>query len=172
AARGIDIDALPHVVNYELPNVPEDYVHRIGRTGRAGAGGIAVSLVCIDEHKLLSDIERTIRQKLERVIVPGFEPDPNARPEPLRKPQAARQPRRDIPARNHGSPSRSEGARSTGTGRTNEGRPSNQANRSPNRVDANGNVSRDNRDNRGNTTASRPQPGNRGSRRRTEGYNA
>jgi ATP-dependent RNA helicase RhlE len=99
AARGIDIDALPHVVNYELPQVPEDYVHRIGRTGRAGAGGEAVSLVCVDELKLLADIERTIKQKLNRVIVPGFEPDPNAKPEPLRKTPPPRGPRRDKPAR-------------------------------------------------------------------------
>ncbi len=99
AARGIDIDALPHVVNYELPQVPEDYVHRIGRTGRAGAGGEAVSLVCVDELKLLADIERTIKQKLNRVVVPGFEPDPNAKPEPLRKAPPPRGPRRDKPAR-------------------------------------------------------------------------
>ena len=93
AARGIDIDGLPHVVNYELPNVPEDYVHRIGRTGRAGAGGEACSLVCVDELKLLADIEKTIKLKIERVVVPGFEPDPNAKPEPLRKPQQQRPPR-------------------------------------------------------------------------------
>ncbi|MBQ0714631.1 DEAD/DEAH box helicase [Paraperlucidibaca wandonensis] len=99
AARGIDIDSLPYVVNYELPQVAEDYVHRIGRTGRAGAGGEAVSLVCVDELKLLADIERTIKQKLNRVIVPGFEPDPNAKPEPLRKAPPPRGPRRDKPAR-------------------------------------------------------------------------
>jgi len=83
AARGIDISELPHVVNYELPNVPEDYVHRIGRTGRAGCEGEAVSLVCIDEHKFLADIERLIKRKLPREVVPGFEPDPNAKPEPI-----------------------------------------------------------------------------------------
>ncbi len=83
AARGIDISELPHVVNYELPNVPEDYVHRIGRTGRAGCEGEAVSLVCVDEHKFLADIERLIKRKLPREVVPGFEPDPNARPEPI-----------------------------------------------------------------------------------------
>ena len=64
AARGIDIDELPHVVNFELPNVPEDYVHRIGRTGRAGAEGVAVSLVCVDEHKFLADIERLLKRSL------------------------------------------------------------------------------------------------------------
>ncbi|MBI5936402.1 MAG: DEAD/DEAH box helicase [Betaproteobacteria bacterium] len=83
AARGIDISELPHVVNYELPNVPEDYVHRIGRTGRAGSEGEAVSLVCVDEHKFLADIERLIKRKLPREVVPGFEPDPNAKPEPI-----------------------------------------------------------------------------------------
>ena len=80
AARGIDIDQLPHVVNYELPNVPEDYVHRIGRTGRAGAQGEAVSLVCVDEDGFLRDIERLIKRAIPREVVPGFEPDPNARP--------------------------------------------------------------------------------------------
>ena len=79
AARGIDIDQLPHVVNYDLPNIPEDYVHRIGRTGRAGATGEAVSLVCVDEHEMLKDIEKLIKQTLPREVIPGFEPDLNAR---------------------------------------------------------------------------------------------
>ncbi len=83
AARGIDIDQLPHVVNYDLPNVPEDYVHRIGRTGRAGAGGEAVSLVCVDELKLLADIEKFIKRKIVSEVVPGFEPDPYAKPQPI-----------------------------------------------------------------------------------------
>jgi ATP-dependent RNA helicase RhlE len=83
AARGIDIDQLPHVVNYDLPNVPEDYVHRIGRTGRAGSNGVAVSLVCVDEHDMLKDIERLIKQSLPREVVPGFEPDPNAVAQPI-----------------------------------------------------------------------------------------
>ncbi|HER34167.1 MAG TPA: DEAD/DEAH box helicase, partial [Halothiobacillaceae bacterium] len=83
AARGIDIAQLPYVVNFELPNVAEDYVHRIGRTGRAGESGEAVSLVCVDEHKLLADIERLTKQKLTRHVMPGFEPDPNAKPEPI-----------------------------------------------------------------------------------------
>ncbi|MDI5892212.1 DEAD/DEAH box helicase [Halomonas rhizosphaerae] len=83
AARGLDIEELPHVVNFELPNVAEDYVHRIGRTGRAGSEGKAVSLVCVDEHGLLKGIERLIKRDLEKRIEPGFEPDPNARPEPI-----------------------------------------------------------------------------------------
>lgn len=69
AARGIDIDQLPHVVNFELPNVPEDYVHRIGRTGRAGSMGEAVSLVCVDEHELLRNIEKFIKSKINKVLI-------------------------------------------------------------------------------------------------------
>ncbi|EPC04287.1 RNA helicase [Litchfieldella anticariensis FP35 = DSM 16096] len=83
AARGLDISELPHVVNFELPNVAEDYVHRIGRTGRAGSLGQAISLVCIDEYGLLGNIERLIKRPLEKRIEPGFEPDPNAKPEPI-----------------------------------------------------------------------------------------
>ena len=83
AARGIDIDQLPHVVNYDLPNVPEDYIHRIGRTGRAGASGEAISLVCIDEAGYLRDIERLIKREIPSVMVPGFEPDPHAKAEPI-----------------------------------------------------------------------------------------
>jgi ATP-dependent RNA helicase RhlE len=83
AARGIDIDQLPHVVNYDLPNVPEDYVHRIGRTGRAGATGEAISLVCVDERAFLHDIERLIKREIPSFVVPGFTPDPNARAQPI-----------------------------------------------------------------------------------------
>jgi ATP-dependent RNA helicase RhlE len=84
AARGIDIDALPFVVNYELPMVASDYVHRIGRTGRAGIGGRAVSLVCVDEAGLLDEIERLLRRRLPVETVDGFEPDRSIRPEPIR----------------------------------------------------------------------------------------
>jgi ATP-dependent RNA helicase RhlE len=102
AARGLDIDQLPHVVNFELPNVAEDYVHRIGRTGRAGREGEAVSLVCIDEHKLLKDIEKLIKREIPQSIIDGYQPDPSIRAEPImngrsgnsrnnqRKPQARR----------------------------------------------------------------------------------
>ena len=83
AARGIDIDELPHVVNYEIPNVSEDYVHRIGRTGRAGNSGEAVSLVCLDEEGFMQDIERFTKQNIEVVHVPGFEAEPDERAEPL-----------------------------------------------------------------------------------------
>ena len=85
AARGLDIDRLPHVVNYELPNVPEDYVHRIGRTARAGQEGHAVSLVCVDEHKLLGDIERLLNYKIAKEVIPGYEPDPRIKAEPIRQ---------------------------------------------------------------------------------------
>jgi ATP-dependent RNA helicase RhlE len=89
AARGLDIDQLPHVVNYELPNVPEDYVHRIGRTGRAGNEGQAVSLVCVDERKLLGDIERLLKCELSKIVIPGYEPDPAIRAEPIRNGRGA-----------------------------------------------------------------------------------
>jgi ATP-dependent RNA helicase RhlE len=83
AARGIDIDQLPHVVNFELPNVPEDYVHRIGRTGRAGATGEAISLVCLDEEIFLRDIEKLIKRSIPSQAVPGFEAPAGERAEPI-----------------------------------------------------------------------------------------
>jgi ATP-dependent RNA helicase RhlE len=83
AARGLDIDQLPHVVNFDLPNVAEDYIHRIGRTGRAGNQGEAMSLVCVDEHKLLRDIERLVKQDIPKVVIEGFEVDPRIKAEPI-----------------------------------------------------------------------------------------
>ena len=83
AARGLDIDGLPHVVNYELPHVPEDYVHRIGRTARAGRDGHAISLVCVDEHKLLKDIEGLLKTNIQKEVVPGYEVDPRIKAEPI-----------------------------------------------------------------------------------------
>ncbi|MEQ1674372.1 MAG: DEAD/DEAH box helicase [Candidatus Nitrotoga sp.] len=83
AARGIDILDLPHVVNFELPHVAEDYVHRIGRTGRAGATGDAVSLVCVDELKLLTAIERLIKRDIPSEIISGYTPDPSIKAEPI-----------------------------------------------------------------------------------------
>jgi ATP-dependent RNA helicase RhlE len=85
AARGIDIDQLPHVVNFELPNVAEDYVHRIGRTGRAGCEGEAASLVCIDEKELLENIEKLIKKKIDKVQIDGFTPDPSIKAEVKKK---------------------------------------------------------------------------------------
>ncbi|WP_179315647.1 DEAD/DEAH box helicase [Winogradskyella undariae] len=84
AARGLDIPLLPHVINFELPNISEDYVHRIGRTGRAGASGQAISLVSADETTFLRDIQKLIGMKIEVEIVEGFEPDPNASTEPIK----------------------------------------------------------------------------------------
>ena len=83
AARGLDIDRLPHVVNFELPHVPEDYVHRIGRTARAGQEGHAISLVCIDEQKLLHDIEKLLGSKIEKQVLRGYEPDSRIKAEPI-----------------------------------------------------------------------------------------
>ena len=85
ASRGLDIPLLPHVVNYELPNIPEDYVHRIGRTGRAGANGVALSLVCDEEISYLASIEKLTKQRLKKEIIKDFEPDPNASTLPPKK---------------------------------------------------------------------------------------
>jgi len=93
AARGLDIDQLPHVVNFELPNVPEDYVHRIGRTGRAGSLGEAMSLVCVDELKLLKGIEHLIKSNIKKVTFEGYEPDPSIKPEPIQNGRNNQRPR-------------------------------------------------------------------------------
>ena len=90
AARGIDIDQLPHVVNYDLPNVSEDYVHRVGRTGRAGSNGIAISLVCIDELALLKDIEKLTKQTIPQEIISGFEVDPKIGIQPIKAARSVR----------------------------------------------------------------------------------
>ena len=117
AARGIDIRSLGLVVNYDLPNVPEDYVHRIGRTGRAGSTGDAVSLVCADEIKQLRDIERLIRRDLDRVEVEGFEPEHQL---PVTKTRQTRQP--------------SKGSESQGRNRQRSGGRDQGENKSKNRV--------------------------------------
>lgn len=124
AARGLDISQLPHVVNFDLPHVAEDYVHRIGRTGRAGNAGQALSLVCVDEHHLLNDIERLIKRNLPKNIVSGYEPDPSIRAEPIHKGQLSKPSRtkvknRKTPAKQpstgrtswHANSNRSHGAR-------------------------------------------------------------
>ena len=105
AARGLDIDQLPHVVNFELPNVAEDYVHRIGRTGRAGKEGVAISLVCVDELKLLADIERLLSRELPKVIIDGYTPDPRIKAEPIQNGGGGnRQHKSNRPARGHQRP--------------------------------------------------------------------
>ena len=119
AARGIDISELPHVVNYELPNIAEDYVHRIGRTGRAGSEGEAISLVCVDEFDYLRGIERLIKRQLPKEVVAGFEPDLSARPEPiqLRSPehrQGRGQPRSAPTSAKPGQPKSGGGAKPAG----------------------------------------------------------
>ena len=92
AARGIDIDSLPYVINYEIPNIAEDYVHRIGRTGRAGMEGEAISLVSHDERSFMRDIEKLIKRNLERVVIEGFEPSAHAAPRPVQPPRGPRKP--------------------------------------------------------------------------------
>ncbi len=134
AARGIDIDQLPHVINYELPNVPEDYVHRIGRTGRAGCEGEAISLVCSEERGFLRDIQRLLKKDIPSSVVPGFEPGSKPSAEEIAE-RAARPPdrpeshknsrgRHGAPARKRGGPSnssRGSGSRQGGSGRNARG---------------------------------------------------
>jgi ATP-dependent RNA helicase RhlE len=93
AARGLDIPLLPHVINFELPNIPEDYVHRIGRTGRAGAKGEAISLVCVDEKVYLKHIEKLTGQSIPKEVKEGFEPDPNIKPDLSKQKGGRNQPR-------------------------------------------------------------------------------
>ncbi len=112
AARGLDIPLLPYVVNFELPNISEDYVHRIGRTGRAGANGQAISLVSADETSYLKHIENLIGERIEVDIVEGFEPDPNASTEPI-KPGQNRQHR----GRRHKGNSTSSSRKNSGQNR-------------------------------------------------------
>ncbi len=121
AARGLDIDQLPHVVNFELPNVPEDYVHRIGRTGRAGNEGEAVSLVCVDEDKLLQDIEKLLNKNIPNVVLDGYEPDPSIKPEPIKNGRGGRGGRSQAPRQNKGG-----GRRKTSANKSSNGRSSNQ----------------------------------------------
>jgi len=143
AARGIDIDQLPHVVNFELPNVPEDYVHRIGRTGRAGNEGQAVSLVCVDENQLLKDIEKLLKQEVKKEVIPGFEPNPLIKAEPIingrsqgsprgnaghrqaQKPQARRTEHRGAGGYSNGNSSGNSNGNSDGN-RSDQGKPANR----------------------------------------------
>lgn len=111
AARGLDIPLLPHVVNFEIPNIPEDYVHRIGRTGRAGASGEAISLVSADETSYLKDIQKLIGLKIPVEIVEGFEPDPNASTEPI-KPGRQNNRSRNSNRNKSGSSNRNKSSRS------------------------------------------------------------
>ncbi|NNF19355.1 MAG: DEAD/DEAH box helicase, partial [Flavobacteriaceae bacterium] len=110
AARGLDIPLLPHVMNYEIPNIPEDYVHRIGRTGRAGASGEAISLVSADETSYLRDIEKLVGISIPKEVLEGFEPDPNASTEPI-KPQQRGGNRSKNSSRNKNKPKRNNDRR-------------------------------------------------------------
>ena len=132
AARGIDIESLPHVVNYDLPHVSEDYVHRIGRTGRAGESGQAVSLVSGEDRTLLRDIERLIGKQIEQKVIPGFEPGSgyqHAQPEPQQRrgQRPHNQPRRSEKSRSaqrsqgNGQRSQGNGQRSQGNGQRSQG---------------------------------------------------
>ena len=123
AARGLDIDQLPHVVNFELPNVPEDYVHRIGRTGRAGNEGEAVSLVCVDEQKLLRDIERLLKKKIPSQVLEGYEPDPAIKAEPI---QNGRNGGGRNRARQGNGGRQQQAATRRGNGNTQRGKPTRQ----------------------------------------------
>lgn len=116
AARGIDIDKLPQVVNFDLPNVPEDYVHRIGRTGRAGASGQAISLVCADEIKQLTDIEKVLKSPIKREYIDDFEPRhevPRVLPTP--KGSARRKPRKSAGGERVGQVAKTKAKRGSGT---------------------------------------------------------
>ncbi len=123
AARGLDIPLLPHVVNFELPNVPADYVHRIGRTGRAGASGEALSLVSADETSFLKDIEKLTGLDIPVEIIKGFEPDPDASTEPFKQGQRSRRPPRNnrggggSKGNNSRKPNRSKNRRSSNRSR-------------------------------------------------------
>ena len=120
AARGLDIDQLPHVVNFELPNVPEDYVHRIGRTGRAGCEGEAVSLVDDEELKLLGAIERLIKRRIERAEVEGFTPSANdSADDPVRSPAPPRHSRRPPTAARANTATRAQSSARDGSARSN-----------------------------------------------------
>ncbi|WP_282032040.1 DEAD/DEAH box helicase [Winogradskyella eximia] len=122
AARGLDIPLLPHVINFELPNISEDYVHRIGRTGRAGASGEAISLVSADETTFLRDIEKLIDMKIEVEILEGFEPDPNASTEPIKPGQNRNQ------GRGRGSNNRNSGKAKSSSSDRNKSRNRNRNN--------------------------------------------
>jgi ATP-dependent RNA helicase RhlE len=169
AARGLDIDQLPQVVNFELPNVAEDYVHRIGRTGRAGVSGAAISLVDREEVSYLKDIEKLIKREIPRVAVEGYVPSDKPEPETPRVPRQqqqrrpqgsganARQGAKPQGARTEGTRSerpRSEGGRSDGA-RSDNGRPEGRSQHNPNNPNANRKPGQGQRNKPGNPNAAR-----------------
>jgi len=163
AARGLDIEELPHVVNYELPNVPEDYVHRIGRTGRAAATGEALSLVCVDEHKLLRDIERLLKKEIPRIAIDGYEPDPSIKAEPIQNGRGQGGGRQGS-GRGQGGGGRGQSAprRSEGEG---------QKSRAPRRSEGEGQAARSSRRSEGEGQSPRPPRRSEGGSRRLDGAN-
>jgi ATP-dependent RNA helicase RhlE len=126
AARGLDIDQLPHVVNFELPNVPEDYIHRIGRTGRSGNEGWACSLVCVDELQLLANIEKLLKHKITRKHETGFDVDKNISAEPIPNGRNTHSPKqgqgRGPKPQNNFSPRRQNASRPKTSAQSNFGR--------------------------------------------------
>lgn len=151
AARGIDIDQLPHVVNFELPNVAEDYVHRIGRTGRAGNEGEAMSLVCVDELKLLKDIERLTKNEIPKIAIDGYDVDPSIKAEPIQNGRGGKQqqPRRSGGNNSAGknTASRNPSAKRSGANKPSSDRSSGNKADSP-WAKATGNKSRSNNGNK------------------------
>lgn len=133
AARGLDIDQLPHVVNFELPNVSEDYVHRIGRTGRAGNEGQAVSLVSVDEQKLLRDIEKLLKRPVAKVVIKGYEPDPSIAAEPIRNGRQKPAETKAKSCRNRGK-TRPKTGRDTGSSKPRNGNKGTGARSKPGRM--------------------------------------
>jgi ATP-dependent RNA helicase RhlE len=144
AARGLDIDQLPQVVNFELPNVPEDYVHRIGRTGRAGSSGAAISLVDFEEAKYLKDIEKLIKREITKVAVDGFEAPTKLEPEAPRglrnqpprnksaKPQQQRRPQGSGGQKQGQSQGQGQGQKKSQSQAPRQNPSSNQARQQPN----------------------------------------
>ncbi|UCE90205.1 MAG: DEAD/DEAH box helicase [Pseudomonadota bacterium] len=172
AARGLDIDQLPHVVNFELPNVPEDYVHRIGRTGRAGNEGEAISLVCIDELKLLRDIERTVNRDIPKVTVSGYEPDPTIKAEPIFKGRNTGGARRGNA--NNGSNGQSRRnkrpqAKAAAGGNQGERRAAKRGEANGNRHESNGNHRAEHGDNPQRRRSRKAKPGNGAANTRRKG---
>jgi ATP-dependent RNA helicase RhlE len=149
ASRGLDIEELPHVVNFELPMVAEDYVHRIGRTGRAGSTGDAISLVCVDEWPLLGEIHALLRKPIPTETIAGFEPDRSIRPEPIR--QRSQAVRGRVPAF---PVARQGGGVATGRSRPGHGSPTHAGSGRPNRDGA-----RPNRNGAGQAQPGMTQPG-------------
>jgi len=141
AARGIDIADLPYVINYELPNIPEDYVHRIGRTGRAGKEGHAISLVCIDEKDYLRDIEKLLKTQIDIVEIDGFDVDPSIKAEP-KKQQGRGGNGRSQQGRNNGNSNKSSNSRNNNSSRNNGERNSSRANNNSSRAGGNNNSRR------------------------------